>query len=102
MPDSLNDQLGGEEETVNLANLLTFRYDDGKGTTREWKLAPYGTTENSTDIEAGGEKRPRYIYKLLPSAEQQIPVRLEITDPETGSFVLNDELYWRMKKRILL
>lgn len=91
LPESLNDLLGGDENAENLTDNLTFRYRDDQGVSREWKIELYGTKENSTDIEAGGEERARYIYRLLPSTNEQIPVRLKITDPVTGNIVLNDE-----------
>lgn len=99
LPESLNALLGGDTEAVNLADQLTFRYDDGNDTMREWKVELYGTTENSTDIEIDGDARARYIYRLLPSTNEQIPVRLEITDPETGESVLNDMFNLTMEEK---
>ena len=91
LPNSLNELVGGADDAFDLSEQLTLRYDDHSGVTREWVLALYGTAKNSTDVEAGGETRARYIYKLLPAAGQQLPVRVQIRDQETGQAVLSDD-----------
>lgn len=83
LPDWLNDQLGGNANAEDLSDILTFAYNDGNGTIREWKLELYGTEQHSTDV--AGVITPRYIYRLLPGVdenEKEIPIRLQLTDPD--------------------
>lgn len=88
LPQSLHKQLGTENAEQDLSGKLTFLYDDGAGTTRQWDLALYGTAAHSTGRNAGGT---RYVYRMLPGGPQQAPVRVKITDPATGDSVLNDD-----------
>ena len=83
LPDWLNDQLGGNANAEDLSDILTFAYNDGNGTIREWKLELYGTEQHSTDV--AGAITPRYIYRLLPGVDEngkEIPIRLQLTDPD--------------------
>ncbi len=91
LPEELNDLLGGTERAADLSEQLTLTYDDGADTTRTWKLELYGTEEHSTDVE--GVQTARYIYRLLPGVDgdgQEHPIRLQITDPDTGETVISD------------
>lgn len=99
LPDSLNTLLGGEDQAEDLTDQLTLRYNDNNGTVREWKMSLYGTAENSTDIAVGGQTRARYIYKLLPSTEENIPVRVQIKDHETGETILSDSFTPSMEEK---
>ena len=60
LPEALNEQLGGADHAADLSDILTLTYDDGNGTTREWKLELYGTDAHSTDVE-GGENGTLYL-----------------------------------------
>lgn len=88
LPDELNDKLG---QITNLEDIMTLKYDAGQGTTREWALESYGTTENSSD--SGG-----YIYKFLPTAEGQDPVRIQIQD-DNGNYIVSDDFEVRMTEQ---
>lgn len=90
LPDYINTLLGDEASSTNLSNQITFYYDDGQGTKREWKIEPYGTTAHSTNKNAqeGGSK---FLYRILPSSDEKIPVRIEVTDPITGNTVIEDK-----------
>lgn len=88
LPESLHEHLGTEGGEQDLSGKLTFLYDDGAGTTRQWDLALYGTAAHSTSRSTGGT---RYVYRMLPGGPRQAPVRVMITDPDTGESVLNDD-----------
>ena len=88
LPDELNDKLG---EITNLEGIMTLKYNDGQGTTREWALDSYGTPQNSNDN--GG-----YIYKFIPTAEGQDPVRVQIQDDQ-GNYIVSDDFEIRMNQQ---
>ena len=88
LPDELNDKLG---QSTSLENIMTLKYDDGQGNTREWKLDSYGTTANSNDN--GG-----YIYKFLPTAEGQDPVRVQVQD-DNGNYIVSDDFEVKMDEQ---
>ena len=98
LPESLNALVGGDDYAENLSDELTLRYNNN-GTTREWKLTLYGTADNSTDVAVGGQTRARYIYKLLPSTQENTPVRVQIRDRETGETVLSDSFTPSMEEK---
>lgn len=88
LPDELNDKLG---EITNLEGIMTLKYNDGQGTTREWALDSYGTPQNSNDHVG-------YIYKFIPTAEGQDPVRVQIQDDQ-GNYIVSDEFEIRMNQQ---
>lgn len=88
LPDELNDKLG---EITNLEGIMTLKYDDGQGTTREWALDSYGTPQNSNDHVG-------YIYKFIPTAEGQDPVRVQIQDDQ-GNYIVSDDFEIRMNQQ---
>lgn len=88
LPQELNDKLG---QITNLESILTLKYDDGKGTTREWKLDSYGTPEHSSD-------KVGYMYKFVPVMEGQDPVRVQIQD-ENGSYIVSDDFEVKMDEQ---
>lgn len=91
LPDELNEELGGKDHAVNLSDSLTISYSNN-GTTRTWKLKLYGTATHSTDIE--GVETARYIYHILPGMDennQEIPIRLQITDPNNSNQVITSD-----------
>ncbi len=91
LPEALNkallDALNQEEGTVlDLSNYVTFTYDDGTNA-RTWALALYD--ENGTSQAYG-----KNVYRLLPTAEGQDPVRLQITgDTVEEGGVLTDDVF---------
>lgn len=87
LPDELNDKLG---EITNLEGIMTLKYDDGQGTTREWALDSYGTPQNSNDHVG-------YIYKFIPP-EGQDPVRVQIQDDQ-GNYIVSDDFEIRMNQQ---
>lgn len=88
LPDELNDKLG---EITNLEGIMTLKYNDGQGTTREWALDSYGTPQNSNDHVG-------YIYKFIPTAEGQDPVRVQIQDDQ-GNYIVSDDFEIRMNQQ---
>lgn len=88
LPDELNDKLG---EITNLEGIMTLKYNDGQGTTREWALDSYGTPQNSNDHVG-------YIYKFIPTAEGQDPVRVQIQDDQ-GNYIVSDKFEIRMNQQ---
>ncbi|MGN8896668.1 S-layer homology domain-containing protein [Flavonifractor sp. HCP28S3_F3] len=88
LPEDLNAQLGGHSTAMDLSDILTLSYDDGKGTTRSWTLELYGTDAHSSDVE--GVDTMRYIYRLV-SPTGQDPVRLQLTDRDTNEIVTSDK-----------
>lgn len=80
LPDELNEKLGSIQ---NLANIITLKYDDGKGDTRSWNLELYGTTEHSTD--EGG-----YIYKFVTTGGDLDYVRIQLQS-EDGQYIMSDD-----------
>lgn len=83
LPEKLANQL-----TDNLSDNLTFCYDDGNGTTRQWDVSLYGTVEHSSGGASGVNGT---VYKLQPHGQGQDPVRVQITDPDTGDYILSDD-----------
>lgn len=88
LPDELNDKLG---EITNLEGIMTLKYNDGQGTMREWALDSYGTPQNSNDHVG-------YIYKFIPTAEGQDPVRVQIQDDQ-GNYIVSDDFEIRMNQQ---
>lgn len=88
LPDELNDKLG---QITNLEGIMTLKYNDGQGTTREWALDSYGTPQNSNDHVG-------YIYKFIPTAEGQDPVRVQIQDDQ-GNYIVSDDFEIRMNQQ---
>lgn len=91
LPTSINDLLGGNANAADLSGKLVFKYDDGNGVTREWKLELYGSDAHSTDV--ADETRARYIYRLLPGKDQDgkdVPIRLQFTDRTTDEAATSD------------
>ena len=80
LPAELNDKLGSIQD---LSNLVTFKYDDGKGNTREWKLELYGVPNHSNNNVG-------YVYKLNSAIEGQDPVRMLLTDDQ-GNLIVSDD-----------
>ena len=86
LPDDVDKALKADQETtgaVDLSDLLTFSYDDGEGTTRDWKLSKY---------DASGESMAysKFIYRINPDTATNTPIRLEFKD-EDGNITLNDQ-----------
>ena len=88
LPDELNDKLG---EITNLEGIMTLKYNDGQGTTREWALDSYGTPQNSNDHVG-------YIYKFIPTEDGQDPVRVQIQDDQ-GNYIVSDDFEIRMNQQ---
>ena len=89
LPEELNRLLGDNTNAEDLSQILTFNYRDEQGRTRRWTLEPYGTDEHSTNVEVGGVRTARYIYRLSPGLDEngtEIPVRLQLTDGNTVIF----------------
>ncbi|WP_143404424.1 hypothetical protein [Merdibacter massiliensis] len=80
LPEELQEKLGSIQD---LSNLVTFKYDDGKGTTRAWNLELYGVPDHSND-------KVGYVYKLVPALEGQDPVRMLLED-EQGNAIVSDD-----------
>lgn len=75
LPDDINELLREAQGTDNpgatdLSDLIRF-YAAGDST-REWKFERYGGDEGSVAYD-------RFVYRLVPTAEGQDPVRLEFT-----------------------
>ncbi len=91
LPEALNkallDALNQEEGTVlDLSDYVTFTYDDGKNA-RTWALALY-------DEDGTSQAYGKNVYRLLPAAEGQDPVRLQITgDTVEEGGVLTDDVF---------
>lgn len=91
LPDELNEELGGKDHAVDLSDSLTISYSNNR-TLRTWELELYGTAAHSTDID--GVKTARYIYRILPGVDennQEIPIRLEIKDPDNSNQVITSD-----------
>ena len=91
LPDELNEILGGDPNAIDLSKILKFTYKDDLGRTREWNLELYGTEAHSSDGES--TEQQRYIYRIQPGkdeAEQNIPVRLQLTDSE-DNIIISDK-----------
>ncbi len=91
LPDELNEILGGDPNAIDLSKILKFTYKDDLGRTREWNLELYGTEAHSSDVES--TEQQRYIYRIQPGkdeAEQNIPVRLQLTDSE-DNIIISDK-----------
>ena len=91
LPEALNkallDALDQPEDTVlNLSDYVTFTYDDGKNA-RTWALALY-------DEDGTSQAYGKNVYRLLPTAAGQDPVRLQITgDTVEEGKVLTDDVF---------
>ena len=91
LPEALNkallDALDLQEGTVlDLSDYVTFTYNDGTNA-RTWNLALYD--ENGTSQAYG-----KNVYRLLPTAAGQDPVRLKITgDTVEEGKVLTDDVF---------
>ena len=84
LPDEVNAaleaaQVSAEGETADLSNYLRIYTQDG---TRSWKLEPYGKTYSGAN--------DRYIYRVVPEAKEQDPVRLHFTDEDGNRFVSDE------------
>ena len=73
-----NAQVSAEGETADLSDYLSIRTQDGS---RRWKLEPYGGNYSGA--------YDRFIYRILPADDSQVPVRLQFTS-EDGSFYTSD------------
>ena len=90
LPEALNkallDALDQPEDTVlNLSDYVTFTYDDGTNA-RTWNLALYD--ENGTS-----QAFNKNVYRLLPAAEGQDPVRLKITGDTVEDDALTNDVF---------
>ena len=93
LPDALNEALLEELNLpagtiLDLSQYVEFTYDDNNGTTRTWSLELYDKDGNSKVSDG------RYVYRLLPTADSQDPVRLQITgDTVDGNKVLTNDQF---------
>ena len=90
LPEALNkallDALNQEEGTVlDLSDYVTFTYNDGTNA-RTWNLALYD--ENGTS-----QAFNKNVYRLLPAAEGQDPVRLKITGDTVEDDALTNDVF---------
>ena len=91
LPEALNkallDALDQPEDTVlNLSDYVTFTYDDDTNA-RTWALALY-------DEDGTSQAYGKNVYRLLPTAAGQDPVRLQITgDTVEEGKVLTDDVF---------
>ena len=90
LPKALNEallkELGENDDTIlDLSQYVTFTYNDGKNE-RTWNLALY-------DKDGTSQAYGKNVYRLLPTAEGQDPVRLQITGEtvEEGKVLTNDQ-----------
>ena len=83
---ALKEKLGvSEDTTLDLSGHLTFTYDDGAGTTREWKIERYDQNEGNQSMVNG-----RYLYRLVPTEENQPAVRIQFTSEDGNTIMTND------------
>ena len=91
LPEALNkallDALDLQKDTVlDLSDYVTFTYNDGTNA-RTWALALY-------DEDGTSQAYGKNVYRLLPAAEGQDPVRLQITgDTVEEGGVLTDDVF---------
>lgn len=73
---------------VDLSKYLTFTYDDGQGTKREWTLERYDMSANGNNSMAYNQ----FIYRIKPAVvgNEEIPIRLQFTDSD-GAFMTTDD-----------
>ena len=88
LPEALNEALlealDKDADTVlDLSQYVTFTYDYG-AETRTWTLERYDKDGDSQNSQG------HYVYRLLPTAEGQDPVRLQITGDTVEDVVLSD------------
>ena len=100
LPDDANkwllDNVSDEDKIQNaagdyiadLSKYLTFTYDDGQGTKREWKLERYDMSDNDNNSMAYNQ----FIYRIKPAVvgNEEIPIRLQFTDSD-GAFMTTDD-----------
>ena len=82
LPECINNQLqaaqGGDPAATDLSHIITIRTADGS---RTWKLERYGATASVA--------YNRFIYRIVPAGENQMPVRLQFTSGD--QFFVSDE-----------
>ena len=86
LPYELNEELTPDDpnEMIDLTGHLRFSYDEeDAGVHRSWDVEKYNP-------EAESIANGKYIYRLIPTGENQPPVRLEIKDGD--SIIISDQI----------
>lgn len=89
----LSNALGKDPTTaIDLSGLVTVTATGDDNKARTWKLERYGVEGGSSTAivdEASGLEH--FIYKIVPVEDEQDPVRVQFTDPETGETIISDK-----------
>ena len=89
LPDEVNEELNqalgeGDKAAVDLSRYVTVTATADDGSTRSWKLEPYGSEgeDSSSTAILGEDGQERFVYRIVPNAGQD-PIRVQIKNGDT-------------------